>query len=62
MRHEGLVVFLLFFGLALLDAVAAGHWLLVILWLAVGACFVLLDSWSQRRHVTPRRGDRPFWT
>ncbi len=61
MRHEGLTVFLLFFGIALLDAIAEGHWIRAICWLAVGVCFALLDRWSTRRHVTTRRGAHPFW-
>lgn len=61
MRHEGLTVFLVFFGIALLDAIAEGHWMRAIFWLAVGVCFALLDWWSTRRHVTARRGAHPFW-
>lgn len=62
MRHEGLTIFLLFFGLALLDAIGTGHWARAIFWFAVGSCFVVLDWWGQRRNVTTRRGGRPFWT
>ncbi len=62
MRHEGLLVFLLFFGMALLDAIAGGHWIRALFWIAVGVCFIVLDRWSHRRRLPHRRGDRPFWT
>ena len=56
MRHEGLIVFLLFFGIALLDAIGAGRWTLALFWVAVGLAFALLDRWSHRpinsRHGT----------
>ena len=61
MRHEGLTVFLLFFGVALLDAIATGRWLQAAFWIAVGALFVVLDRWSHRSPPTHRRGTRPFW-
>lgn len=61
MRHEGLTVFLLFFGLALLDAITTGRWVQAAFWIAVGACFVVLDRWSHRNSSTHRRGNRPFW-
>lgn len=51
MRHEGLTIFLLFFGLALLDALAARDWARAAFWLAVGVGFVLLDRWSDRKRV-----------
>ena len=60
MRHEGMTVFLLFFGLALLDAITAGQWLRAGLWLAVGVGFVLLDRRSDRRRGR-RSGTHPFW-
>ena len=58
MRHEGVTVFLLFFGLALLDALADGQWLRAGFWLAVGVGFVLLDWRGNRRR---RSGTHPFW-
>jgi len=61
MRHEGLTVFVLFFGLALLDAVAAGQWLRAGFWLAVGVSFVLLDRRSERGRFVRRSGAHPFW-
>ena len=50
----GIVVFLLFFGVATLDAVRSGNWLRAVLWLAAGLLFLVLDS-------IPRasRGERP---
>jgi len=61
MRHEGLTVFLLFFGLALLDAIAENQWLRAAFWLAIGVGFVLLDRRSDRRRLGRRSGAHPFW-
>ena len=36
-------IFLLFFGIALLDAIRGGHWLRVAFWLVVGALFYVAD-------------------
>jgi hypothetical protein len=40
----GLTVFILFFGVALIDAVRGGDWLRVLFWLAMGVTFWLLDQ------------------
>ena len=53
MPHDGLVIFLLFFGITLLDALAAGDWAGASFWLAVGVAFALLDRWSQGKRTTP---------
>ena len=45
-----LTIFLLFFGIALLDAIRGGHWLRVAFWLVVGALFYLAD----RRQLVKR--------
>lgn len=49
MRHQGLTVFLLFFGIATLDALNDGRWLRIAFWLAMGVGFALLDWWGGRR-------------
>ncbi|HEY9384707.1 MAG TPA: hypothetical protein VIP80_14440 [Gemmatimonadales bacterium] len=36
-------IFILFFGIALLDAIRGGHWLRILFWLAIGAVFFLAD-------------------
>jgi hypothetical protein len=61
MRHEGLTVFVLFFGLALLDAIADGQWLRAAFWLALGVGFALLDRRGDRRRFERRSGAHPFW-
>jgi hypothetical protein len=43
-------IFLLFFGIALLDAIRGGHWLRVAFWLVVGALFYVAD----RRQLASR--------
>jgi hypothetical protein len=43
-------IFILFFGIALLDAIRGGHWLRILFWLAIGAVFFLAD-----RHQLARR-------
>ena len=50
MPKPGLTIFILFFGVALLDAIRGGHWLRIVFWVTVGAMFWLLD----------RRGFSPF--
>lgn len=41
-------VFLLFFGVALLEALQNGSWLKAILWLAIGFVFLLADNLRSR--------------
>ena len=43
MPRPGLTVFVLFFGIALLDALRGGHWWRALFWLLIGALFWLLD-------------------
>jgi hypothetical protein len=55
--RPGIVIFILFFGVALLDSLRGGHWLRVVFWLAIASLFWVLD----RRHFPSRRrraGDR----
>jgi hypothetical protein len=42
-----------FFGIALLDALAAGAWGRALFWAAVGVGFALLDRWSRGKRATP---------
>ena len=48
--RTNLTIFLLFFGIALLDAIRGGYWLRVVFWLLVGALFYLAD----RRQLAKR--------
>jgi len=45
-------IFILFFGIALLDAIRGGHWLRILFWLAIGAVFLVAD----RRRLVRRAG------
>ncbi|HEV8399412.1 MAG TPA: hypothetical protein VGQ18_06170 [Gemmatimonadales bacterium] len=49
MRRQGVTIFIIFFGIATLDALTSGHWLRVAFWLAMGAGFVALDWFGGRR-------------
>jgi hypothetical protein len=42
-KHAGLTVFILFFGISLLDALRGGHWLRAGLWLLLGLVFYALE-------------------
>lgn len=44
----GITVFVLFFGLALLDAFRAGDWLRAAFWVAIGAVFLWMDQPRRR--------------
>jgi hypothetical protein len=43
-------IFIIFFGLSLLDAVRGGHWLRILFWVVMAAGFLLAD----RREVAKR--------
>jgi hypothetical protein len=41
---QGFIVFILFFGIALLDAVHTFDWLRIVFWLATGLVFIIADN------------------
>ena len=50
MRRQGLTIFIIFFGIAALDALTDGAWLRIAFWLVMGGAFAALDWWGRRRH------------
>ena len=54
MRFQGITVFLIFFGIATLDALTSGSWPRIAFWIVLGVGFALLDLWSDPKHA-PRR-------
>jgi hypothetical protein len=49
MRYAGVTIFLLFFGISLLDAVAGGHWIRAGFWIGMGIVFWILDRTRRTR-------------
>jgi hypothetical protein len=49
MSKPGFTVFLLFFGVALLDAVQGGAWPRIAFWVGAGIAFWLLERWGLSR-------------
>ena len=49
MRRQGVAIFLLFFGIATLDALSDGRWPRIVFCLALGVGFACLDWWGSRR-------------
>ncbi len=43
MRRPGLTIFILFFGLATIEALTDGRWPRVVFWLGMAAAFALLE-------------------
>lgn len=43
-----ITIFLLFFGVSLLEAFQAHNWLKALLWLAIGVVFLLADNLRRR--------------
>jgi hypothetical protein len=43
MKFQGFTIFLVFFGISLLDALWGGHWVRAIFWLGIGLLFFALD-------------------
>lgn len=58
MESPGLTVFILFFGLSLVEAIWGGHWVTAGLWLAVGVTFWALDTRVWSRPVKRTRLER----
>lgn len=54
MRWPGITMFVLFFGIATMDALTSRNWLRIVFWVAMGVGFALLDWWGNRRLVSPR--------
>jgi hypothetical protein len=48
--RSNFTIFILFFGIAFLDAIRGGYWLRILFWLAMAIIFFLAD----RRQVTKR--------
>ena len=49
MVNPGLTIFLVFFGISLLDALSGGHWLRGAFWILIGVAFWALDRMRHRR-------------
>ena len=47
----GFTIFILFFGVALLEAFQSGNWIKAMFWLAIGAVFLIGDSVRKREHI-----------
>lgn len=45
--RTNLAIFIVFFGISLLDALRGGHWLRVVFWLGIAGFFL----WADRRAV-----------
>jgi hypothetical protein len=45
---ENVAVFLVFFGIALIEATQSGHWPAVVFWLIIGALFLRADNLRSR--------------
>jgi len=48
--RTNLTIFLVFFGLSLLDAIRGGHWLRILFWVVMAALFLYAD----RREMAKR--------
>lgn len=52
MRYSSLTIFILFFGLAFLDALTDGRWPRIAFWATMGVVFLVLDRWGYHKHST----------
>ena len=46
---QGFTVFVVFFGVAVLDAIRSFHWLRIIFWLGMGVLFIVADGMRKGR-------------
>ena len=54
----GFTVFLLFFGVATLEAFQTQNWLKAAFWLAIGVVFLMGDNWRGRTEAPSAEPDR----
>lgn len=54
MSWPGITMFLLFFGIATMDALTSRNWLRIVFWVAMGVGFAALDWWGKRRRIPLR--------
>ena len=47
----GFTIFMLFFGLAMLETIRTQNWLMVIFWLAIGILFLVLDNRKKTKNT-----------
>ena len=52
-------IFLLFFGISVLDAAWGGHWLRVLFWVIMAAGFLLADRRGIAKRKEAQKGSRP---
>jgi hypothetical protein len=50
----GFAVFIVFFGIALLEAFRTQNWVMIIFWVVMGLVFILLEN--QEKHDERRQG------
>ncbi|MDZ4863765.1 MAG: hypothetical protein SGJ01_10000 [Gemmatimonadota bacterium] len=53
MAYAGVTIFLLFFGISLLEALSGGHWVRAAFWIALGLMFWALDRKRRERGTRP---------
>jgi hypothetical protein len=49
MAYQGITIFVVFFGISLLDALWTGHWARAAFWTAMGLAFWALDRMRRTR-------------
>ena len=54
MSWPGVTMFLLFFGVATMDALSSRNWLRIAFWVLMGVAFAVLDWWGQHRRASSR--------
>ena len=54
MSWPGVTMFLLFFGIATMDALTSRNWLRIAFWVLMAAAFAVLDWWGQQRRASSR--------
>ena len=48
---NGFAIFVIFFGVALLQAFTSGSWIRALFWLAIGAVFLILDNVRKHEEI-----------
>jgi hypothetical protein len=58
MRYPGLTIFLVFFGIGLLDAFRGGHWARAFFWVGMGLLFFAMDRARKSRKADTDHGQQ----